>query len=155
MQHLDFPELAFPTFEAGAPPPPPAPRDPVALALAGLCRRAGVEGCALVAASTGTVHAVSGRARSGGAWEAAADCWSLYDRQRRHVAPWGRPRAAVFLHAAGTIGVLPCCADRSLVVVVSAETDGIDWEECERLTQALGAALRSLLDRPLVQSATP
>jgi hypothetical protein len=39
------------------------------------------------------------------------------------------------------------------VVVVSARGDGVDWEECERLTRALGAALRSLLDRPLVETA--
>jgi hypothetical protein len=150
MQHPDIPQIALPnlTFEAPRP-----PRDPVAVALAGLCRQAGVEGCALVDASTGTVDSTCGRTRSGGVWESATRYWQLYHRQRRHFAPWGGLRSAVFAHATGAIAVLPCCDEPPLVIVVCAHSGSVDWPECERLTHALGAALRSLLDRPLVQIA--
>jgi len=152
MPHSGFPDIAFHTTGSEAPQPP---RDPVAVALAGLCRQAGVEGCTLVEASSGTVHSTSGSTRgSGSVWEAATDYWRLYHRQQRHFAPWGCLRAAVFVHDRGAIGVLPCCDEPPLVVVVSARADGVDWEECERLTRALGAALRSLLDRPLIETAT-
>jgi hypothetical protein len=152
MHTSDFPEIAFHTTspEASAP-----PRDPVATALAGICRQVGVEGCALIEASTGAVHSSNGRTRgNSSAWEAATDYWRLYHRQQAHFAPWGPLRAAVFVHTTGVIGVLPCCDEPPLVVVVCSRGDGVDWEECERLTHALGAVLRSLLDRPLVETAT-
>jgi hypothetical protein len=151
MHDSDFPEIAFHTSSPEALTPA---RNPVATALASICRQAGVEGCALIEASIGAVHSSNGHTRgNGSAWEAATDYWRLYHRQQRHFAPWGPLRAAVLVHAGGTIGVLPCCDQPPLVVVVSARGDGVDWEECERLTRALGAALRSLLDRPLVETA--
>lgn len=151
MPHAAFPEIAFHCFTSET---VAAPRDPAAIALAGICRQSGVEGCALVDASTGAVQYVSGRHRGdGSAWEAAADYWRLYHRQQRHFAPWGPLRAAVFVHTGGAIGVLPCCDEPPLVVVACSRGDGVDWEECERLARALGAVLRSLLDRPLVDAA--
>lgn len=126
-------------------------RERVAAALDRMARHPGVDSCALVDAAHGLVWYSAGKPVADGLWEAAADYWRLYARQREHFASLGALESAVLRHRAGVISVLPCCDEPALLLVSCGAAECADWPEWERKTRALGALIHTRHDAPLTR----
>ena len=110
-----------------------------------MARQPGLEGCALVDASTGLVwHASGSSADAEHVWEAAVDYWRLYERQKKLFTQLGPLGAAAMYHATGMLVVLPCCADPDVLLVLHGRHRAVDWIALQRMARALGALLRGV-----------
>lgn len=111
-----------------------------------LASDAGVQGCALVDASSGLVWHHSG-ASFGPAplWEAAVDYWRLQQRLQTNFEALGGLRAAVLHHRHGVLVVLPCVREHELLLVTVARHGQVNWRQWQRGVKELGTLVRQQL----------
>lgn len=97
----------------------------------------GVEGCALVEIETGMVWYNAGKMTDmQPIAEASSDYWRLYTRLDNHFARLGEMRAAAFMHAQGSLTLLPC-GRGILLVALTREKSTVNWAQWQSKTKEL------------------
>jgi len=104
----------------------------------------GVEGCALVEIEAGMVwHTAGHRGDMQTLSEAASDYWRLYTRLDRHFTELGDMRASAFMHAKGSITLLPCGKGMLLVALTDGKST-VDWSQWQRKAKDLAKLVNHL-----------
>jgi len=120
------------------------PLDCIRTELDRMAYQPGIEGCALVEATTGLLWYASGAgAQAERIWEAAVDYWRLYERQKDQFTVLGPLGAVAMHHIEGLLVVLPCCADPDLLLILHGGHGCVDWTALQRMTRALGRLVRN------------
>lgn len=89
----------------------------------------GVEGCALVEIGAGMVWNTAGKMEGmQNLAEAASDYWRLYRRLDHHFSELGDLKASVFMHAKGSITLLPC-GEGMLLVALTRQKSTVNWAQ--------------------------
>lgn len=104
----------------------------------------GLEGCALVEIEAGMVWHHAGRIDGvQHLAEAASDYWRLYHRLAHQFHDLGELRAQVMMHAQGRLTLLPC-GSGMLLVTLTRQQSGIDWNAWQEKTRELARLVDAL-----------